>query len=236
AHRVGLSQSTISALERGHLGRIAVRTITKTFETVGAELELDIRWRGAGVDRLLDERHARIGVAVVRYLVACGWAIKAEVSYSEWGERGSIDLLAWHEGSRKLLVIELKSELVSVEAPLRKLDEKARLAPQIARDRFGWRPRATAKLLVLPADRTERRRVQRAAGILDSALPHRTQAVAAWLRSPAGSIAGIWFVPDIDGSGTRSEPARRERTRRTTAAIPTHASTHAPEPRKVEVR
>jgi hypothetical protein len=55
-----------------------------------------------------------------------------------FGERGSIDLLAWHESSRTLLVIELKTELTSVEETLRRHDSKVRLAPGIARERFGW--------------------------------------------------------------------------------------------------
>ena len=74
-----------------------------------------------------------------------------------YGERGSIDLLAWHEASRTLLVIEFKTELTSIEETLRRHDSKVRLAPGIARERFGWDPAVDARLLVLPEDRTARR-------------------------------------------------------------------------------
>jgi hypothetical protein len=63
------------------------------------------------------------------------------VSYSVYGERGSIDLLAWHPAIRTLLVIEVKTEVSSVEAMLRKHDEKVRLAPRVAAERFDGRQR-----------------------------------------------------------------------------------------------
>jgi hypothetical protein len=47
--------------------------------------------------------------AVTRLLADDGWEAVPEVTYSIFGERGSIDL-AWHPASRTLLVIELKSE------------------------------------------------------------------------------------------------------------------------------
>jgi hypothetical protein len=50
-----------------------------------------------------------------------------------------------------LLVIELKSELTSVEETLRRLDVKVRLATRVAGERFGWRAVAAARLLVLPS-------------------------------------------------------------------------------------
>ena len=37
-----------------------------------------------------------------------------EVSFSIYGERGVIDILAWHPGRRALLIIELKTDIVDV--------------------------------------------------------------------------------------------------------------------------
>ena len=48
------------------------------------------------------------------------WILAPEVSYSIFGERGVIDILAWHPTRRALLVIELKSELTSIEETLRR--------------------------------------------------------------------------------------------------------------------
>lgn len=47
-----------------------------------------------------------------------------EVSFSIYGERGVIDLLAWHGPSRTLLVIELKTEVVDAAEMLGVLDRK----------------------------------------------------------------------------------------------------------------
>ena len=73
-------------------------------------------------------------------LGAAGWMVRPEVSYSEWGERGSIDLLGWHASTRSLLIVEVKSELASVEETLRKHDEKVRLGSVVASRRLGWSP------------------------------------------------------------------------------------------------
>ena len=43
------------------------------------------------------------------------WVTAAEVSFSEHGERGSIDVLAGHPDTRSLLVIEVKASLGSLE-------------------------------------------------------------------------------------------------------------------------
>lgn len=196
ASAAGRSQALISKLERGEVGDVKVGTLRAVTAAVDATLSIDLRWRGAEVDRLLDEKHARVLGATIEYLTPHGWTVEVEVSYSVYGERGSIDILAWHDRSRALLVIEVKSELVSLEAMLRKLDEKARLAGTIGRERFGWRPDSVARMLVLPSNSTERRRVARHGASLDAALALRYDELRAWLRRPVGSVSGLLFVAD----------------------------------------
>ena len=58
-----------------------------------------------------------------------------------------------------LLVIEVKSVVPDLQAMLVTLDRKGRLAREIARDR-GWQARTITRLLILPDDRTARRRVE----------------------------------------------------------------------------
>jgi hypothetical protein len=122
-----------------------------------------------------------------------------EVTYSVFGERGSIDLVAWHPATATLLVIEVKSELTAVEATLRKHDEKVRLAAGVVREQFGWRPGAVMRLLVLPDDRTSRRRVERAASVMERRYPLRGWDVRRWLRAPSGAGDGILFLPHTTG-------------------------------------
>lgn len=220
AQKVDLSQGEISLIETGQVARTSLRTLRRVFGALDADVVITIRWRGGIIDRLLDERHAELVGAVATTLARFGWEIDPEVSYSIYGERGSIDLVAWHASSRTLLIVEIKTELVSVEATLRKLDEKARLGPRIVAERHGWRPTAVARLLVLPSDRTVRRHVARHAAVLEPALPMRGTAVRAWLRRPVGSLSGILFMTATNaGSGNIAvDTGRRVRTRRRVAA------------------
>ncbi len=198
-------------MENGRLEQMSIRSVRVVLEALEAGAWLDVRWRGGVVDRLLDEGHASLAGAVAGILVGAGWEVNPEVSYSVFGERGSIDLLAWHARSRTLLVVEVKTELVSVEATLRKHDEKVRLGPRVAAERFGWRAVVVGSLVVLPSDRTQRRRVDRHAAILERALPMRGHPVRSWIRRPSGPMAGLLFVtPTNQGRGgvDRDTPSR----------------------------
>jgi hypothetical protein len=113
-----------------------MRTLRRVLAVFEADVVLLVRWRGGDVDRLIDRRHAGLGEGVTHLLAENGWEVFPEVTFSEFGERGSIDIIAWHPASRTLLVIELKSELTSVEETLRRHDVKVRLAPQVVLDRL----------------------------------------------------------------------------------------------------
>jgi hypothetical protein len=191
----------------------------RLFRALDARWEPTISWRGGDLDRLLDARHARLVGAVVTLLRRFRWQVEVEVTYSSFGERGSIDILAWWPTGRIALVVEVKSELVSVEATVRKLDEKVRLTiDSIARERFAERPAAVARLLVLPSSTTERRRVARADAALGAAVPVRSDAARRWLRQPAGPIRGLLFVADTKaGSTRRSRPSAGRLFRATTS-------------------
>jgi len=154
AARASVSHDTVSRLERGDIDGMTLATIRRIFAVFDAEVALYVRWRGGDIDRLLDRRHSAMGEALVQRLSRLGWAVMPEVSFSEFGERGSIDLLGWHAAANTLLVIELKTELTSIEETLRRHDAKARLGAKIARERFGWEAQTIGRLLVLPEERT----------------------------------------------------------------------------------
>ena len=210
ARRAGVGPGLISRLEAGRLGPLPVASVRAVVATFGLSYEGSIRGLGAGEDRLLDERHAALLGVGAGWLNTFGWPTRAEVSYSEWGERGSVDLVAWHPATRSLIVIEVKTELASIEATLRKLDEKVRLAQAIV-NRFGWRPLSVSRLLLLPDDTTQRRYVREHAAVLDGAYPLRTRAVRTWCRAPHGSIAGLVFL--APGAAGRRAARLHRRTR-----------------------
>ena len=65
--------------------------------------------------------------ALARFLLGFPeWIARPEVSFSIYGERGVIDLLAWHAATRSLLVVELKTELIDLQDLVSVLDRKRR--------------------------------------------------------------------------------------------------------------
>jgi transcriptional regulator with XRE-family HTH domain len=219
ARAVRCSQQTISVIERGHVGDTSIAVLGRILVALDAWLVVDVRWRAGALERLLDEDHARLVAAVAERLVAAGWAVQLEVTYSEYGERGAFDLLAFRDGV--VLVVEVKTDLVSAEATLRKLDEKGRLAATVGRERFAWQVRDVGRLLVFADRSTTRRRVARQAQLFDRALPTRGADVRRWLARPDGALAGIWFAPDTSASSVIQRRGGRERVRRPGSEPPT---------------
>lgn len=201
--RVGISQSAVSRAEAGDLRAVSLPTLQKLFGEVGGELVLNVRWRGGELDRLMDRAHTGLVEMVARRLTRFGWDVHVEVSFSEYGERGSIDILAWDPVERIALVVEVKSELASVEETLRRHDAKARLAAKVVRDRLGVTPAVVARLLVLPDASTARRRLAEHAETFARAYPRRGRVVGAWLRSPRGPFSGLLFQPMRAGTGAQ---------------------------------
>jgi transcriptional regulator with XRE-family HTH domain len=194
AAKARASQDAVSRIERGLFADMPLAKVRRVIAAMQGEMQVAIVWRGGELGRVLDEGHAGLVGAMIRLLKSDGWEVRAEVSYSVFGERGSIDVLAWHPEARSLLVVEVKTQVVSVEQTLRKLDEKARLAPRLAASDLGWPARTTSRLLVLPDLSTPRRHVERHDPVLTVAFPSRGKEVRSWLKAPSGSIAGLMFI------------------------------------------
>ena len=215
--RVGISQGTMSMLERGRLGGMTVGKVRRIAAGLDADLVLILTWRGGDLARLLDARHADLCEAMARMLDGLGWHVVPEVSYSQFGERGSIDLIAWHEATATLLVIEVKSEITSVEETLRKHDAKVRLGPGIVRESIrSVFARRRVCWSCLSIGSAVRRQVESKRAVFGHAHPDRSVAVRAWLRAPDRPMAGLIFLPESKvGRGMRSmTPRKRVRTAR----------------------
>ena len=213
AQRAKVSQQLVSLLETGGLGRLSMGAARGIAAALGAELVVTVRWRGAEVDRIRDEGHAAVVATVASLLEAEGWLTAAEATYSEYGERGSIDLLAFHPEARILLVVEVKTEIVSVEETLRRHDAKVRLAARIARQRFGWNAVATCPLLAIADTRTARRRIERHDGVFGRTYPIRGWTARAWLRKPSPGPGLLLFLSGTSRTGGRQGPGSPRRIR-----------------------
>jgi transcriptional regulator with XRE-family HTH domain len=202
--RAGVSQSVVSRVERGEAEQQTVDTLLRLITPLGARLRVSILAHGEDLDRLLDGGHAAIVERVAAMLRRLGWEVVPEATFNVYGERGSIDLLAFHPATGALLVIEVKSVVPDVQATLAGIDRKARLAQRVTiiRER-GWKVRSVSRWLVLPDDRTARRRIESHATTFRAALPAGTVELRRWARQPAGAIAGILFVPDMPTANGR---------------------------------
>lgn len=207
------SRSLIGKIESGEIDSVTVGRLRVVANSLGATVDVRLRWRGEGIDRLLDEAHSRLVDAFVVLLRAFGWEVAVEVSFSVWGERGSIDIFAFHRATGIVLVVEVKSVVPDSQATLHGLDRKTRLAEQLATER-GWECRGVARLLVVGDSATSRRRIARLAATYDAALPHRGWEVRRWLRQPSGLMAGLLFLSIATGSGPSDRIRGQERVRR----------------------
>jgi transcriptional regulator with XRE-family HTH domain len=216
AARAGVSRGLISLIERGRIEEVAIRHLRRAARELDAEFVASLRWRAGDLDRLMDEGHAALVGQTAAILRGAGWDVRIEVSYSVYGERGSIDILAWHAAVCLLLVVEVKTELVAIESTLRKHNEKVRLAARIAREQLGWNCLGTARLLVLPSVSTARRRVDRHAAVMEVSYPLRGTALRRWLAAPVDAQSGLLFmdVEHAQRKGRCSISRKRIRCRR----------------------
>ena len=212
-----MSQSAVSRLERGCLSGGNLDALEGAVLALGAELDVRIRWRGEELDRLLDAVHAAMVERLIEILSPLGWHCEAEVTFMIRGERGSVDVLAWHRQTGRLLVAETKSVVPDMQQMLGAFDRKVRLGPAIAGQR-GWQVTGVARALVLAGTATNRRRADRFEATLRSTLPTDARAMRRWLADPVGPCpAALWFLSDSRVMTTIRR--RRVRTRGSAPAV-----------------
>ncbi len=199
-----------SLLESGHVERLSVRTTRSIAAAVGLDLRWDIGWQRQEIDRLLDADHSALAALWTRRLEGWGWIVRNEVSFSRYGDRGRIDLLAYHPGERVLLVVEIKTVIVDAQALLGSVDIKVRVAPFAAAE-LGWRPRLTVPALIVREGSTARRHIEALAPLF-TRYSLRGQATGAWLRNPVNSPTGLLTFTNL--SSTDWVDARRAGRRR----------------------
>jgi transcriptional regulator with XRE-family HTH domain len=212
----GVDQTSVSLIEAGRIGGFTVDTVRLVADAVGVVLELWPRMPAADVTRLLDEGHARLVETVLRVLHSHSWETIAEYTFSHYGERGSVDVVAWHAGTGTVLIIEIKTVLLDVQEVLATLDRKCRVVPQLLAKERGWRPAAIGRLVIVEDRSTARRVVATHRATFDSALPARSRRARGWVAAPSGPLAGVWFLSSTNGihGEQRSGAVRRVRSPR----------------------
>jgi transcriptional regulator with XRE-family HTH domain len=213
AHRARVSPGVVSLIERGHLDCVSVPAFRCVAAALEIRAEISLSLPHGEIDRLLAAGHAALHESLARHLTGLpGWVHAPEVSFAVYGERGIIDILAFHPETGSLLVIELKTELVSLEDLLGTMDIRMRHATKIARER-GWHPRTVSAWVVFADSATNHRRVRSHDHALRAAFPADGHALRRWLRNPSGSIRALSFWANDSVTTANRVVAGRRRVR-----------------------
>lgn len=213
ATRSGLSRQIISRIETGSLRRMPLGAVAAVAEALGASVDVTLRWQGAQLDQLADAAHAWLTEANASFFGRHGWITRAEVSFNHFGDRGRVDLLAWHPPTRALAVAEIKSSIGDVQETLGRLDVKVRLGRELA-GISGWdEPLAVVRVLVVGDSRRDRRIVAEHERMF-AGFRLRGRQAQAWVRHPRPPTpAGLlWFTNVPDAHGVSTTRHRRVRT------------------------
>lgn len=180
ARDLGISQAQLSRRERHALEQCTIPDLESWSTALGAHLVLDLRVDGERP--LADARHAQLQNWLIGVLRRAGWIVEGEVSFNQYGDRGRIDVLAFHAPLRILLVVEIKTRIEDVQDLLGRLDVKRRVAPKLTRER-GWHMSSVVPAIVISDGRTARRRIT-AHEALFARYTLRGRSAMAWLRHP----------------------------------------------------
>lgn len=213
----GISAAAVARHERVDLAAVTHRALRQHAHAVGIRLELERR--GPASDVLRDDEHAAVVDHLKRWLESMGWETVVEASYSEYGERGRIDLLAHHAGLRVILVVEVKTAVIDAQGLFGSIDVKERLARTLAAKR-GWRPQSAGVLLAVTRTNTNERKIARLAGLF-GAFRLRGAAARAWLNEPSGDARMLLFVSPTE-VGRNTWRNSRQRVRRSADRSPKH--------------
>jgi len=213
AAKAGVSASLIGLLERGHAEALSVRGLRRIGSALDLRLGWDAGYRGAELARLRDANHARLAEWLTRRLEEFGWTVVPEVSFNHFGDRGRVDLLAFHAATQTLVAVEIKTVIAEIQDLLGTLNVKERVAPSVARS-LGW-PTARAVPFLVVADSTTNRRRLVAHSRLFARLTLRGKGAAAWLRRPDSAPSGLLLLVKLPSrNGVSVRRAGRQRMRR----------------------
>jgi len=204
--RARLSASAVGRHENGRIGSLP--SVEKHAAVFGLRLDVRLLGRAGALVRLGDEEHAAIVEAVASWFRAAGFETETEASFSEWGERGRIDLVAFDPATGTLVIVEVKTQLVDLQDLFGSLNIKERLAGTVA-ERRGWRVLRQLSLLAA-ADTSANREIVRMHPTLFAGFARRrlTRSV---LESASGRLL-TWV--SHDQASRDSWIAGRQRVRR----------------------
>jgi hypothetical protein len=227
AAKAGVPRTVIVDVEAGRLAKVTVGDLRAIAAQAGGWLELRLRTPTDDAVRLLYASHARLQAAAMSCLRRAQWECVPEASFSIFGERGVIDVLAWHQAHRAVLVVEVKTALVDVGDLLATMDRRIRLAAAVARER-GWLAETVSAWIVVRDSRTNRRRL--AGTVLREAYPTDGRSIGSWVDQPRGALRALSFMSDVAPGDARQGSDMPRRVHIPRASRITHEPSPDPRP------
>ncbi len=144
----GAPQTVISSIERATHANPPLETVRRLCTALDAELAVEVRpARLVGKSDQRDPAHAACVAATRRILERVGWTTASEVEILTGRAHGFMDLIAFDEVARRLLVIEVKTEIRDVGGLERQMGWYLREA-RTAAVGLGWRPGSVSGVVV----------------------------------------------------------------------------------------
>ena len=204
SRRATVSQSAISRLERGLRSGLDLGDVERLGAAMGGRFRMELRAPFlADRARQRDRVHARCIGYAARQLHRRGWQVASEVEIGGSAGPGWIDLLAWHSGSRVLLVIEVKTEIADFGGVQRTLAWYERRAGDAARRR-GWMPVRAIGVLLLLDSRAVADRLRDNRGIAAMSFPGRASVLSGFIDDPRSAVPPPRSLAMIDPLSRRS--------------------------------
>ena len=213
SERAKVGSDAVGLLEHGHIERLSVRAIRRVWGALGIVVDLDPRISPAERAMLLDAGHATLVERAAAAFQDGGWETVVEFTFNWRGERGSVDLVAWHAREPALAVNEIKTRMPDIQELHSSFDRKVRIVPGLLAEQRGWRPEHVGRFLIVADTSTNRRVVRGHSATFRSSFPGDSRQARGWILDPMVDRAAVWFMPYP--AGTRSyDVLRRARPRR----------------------
>jgi transcriptional regulator with XRE-family HTH domain len=186
--RTGISQSAQSRFERGLASAVDLRALDLLATALGGIVRITFDAPFL-VDRAMqrDLVHARCIAYVARRLERFGWTVETEVEIAGSYGPGWIDILAFHPGSGRLLVVEVKTEIHDLGRIQRTLAWYESRSAAAARQR-GWQVRTTHAALLILGTEVVDRDLHDNRQLLATAFPVRASELARFLEEPFANV------------------------------------------------
>ena len=204
AARAGASQPALSRIETGRNARVDVDVAGRLLAALGLVADLTVRdLHLRDRERQADAVHSVLNGFIARRLERWSWLPVLEAQIGDRVPRGWIDLVAYREADRSLLVEETKTDIPDMGGLQRSLSFYQSMAWDVARG-LGWNPTRIAVLVVALDSETMAARLADNRDTVTRAFPARIGGVAAWLADPERAAPSGWAIGTCD-------PATRER-------------------------